>query len=220
MDLETYEKHTFKILIYKFIIMSTMNKVHIVYCHPSDNSMTNLIKEAYITGLKEVSTNYSITDLYKEDFNSDISEYEYLRENYGDNNFYEEQILYEQKLINNSDILTFVFPLFWMDAPSKLVGYFTRIFTKGFRYGDVESMKTFKQINFIIITGSGFHDLKSDGKIDALKTIFIEDRLNGKSEKFRMFFFTDTSPEKEERYINKLNYLKKAKIIGRSSKNV
>ena len=182
--------------------------------------MTNMIKKAYIKGLKEVSTNYSITDLYKQDFNSDICEEEYLRENYGYNDFYDEHVLYEQNLINNSDILTFIFPLFWMDAPSKLVGYFTRIFTKGFRYGEVESMKTLKQINLIIITGSGFNDLKSDGKIDALKTIFIDDRFKGKSEKFRMFFFTDTSPEKEERSYNKLNYLKKAKIIGRSSKNV
>ena len=91
----------------------------------------------------------------------------------------------EQERINNADILTFIFPLFWMDAPSKLVGYFARVFTKGFKYdyddGKSASMKTMVHTNFLISAGSNYDDLEKDGKIKAFETIFVKDRLAGKT---------------------------------------
>lgn len=196
-------------------------RVHIVYCHPSTKSTTYLIKEEYIKGLKSAGIDYTITDLYASKFNPDISEEEYLRENNNIPHKLSEDVLYEQELINNSDILTFIFPLFWMDAPAKLVGYFSRIFTKGFKYGvneyDEGRMKQVSQTNFLITTGSSFDDLKRDGKISALKTIFVDDRLAGKSLKNRMYFFSETSYEKEKRLHNKQRYAKKARSIGRKT---
>lgn len=88
-------------------------KVHIVYCHPSEKSITNTIKQGYIDGLYEINISYTITDLYGSNFNSDITEEEYLREN---NNIpcpLAEDVILEQEKINNADILTFIFPLFW-----------------------------------------------------------------------------------------------------------
>lgn len=186
-------------------------KVHVVYCHPSCESLTFELKESYIRGLKESNIEFSISDLYKNNFNSDISEEEYLREaNYIESSL-SEDVLKEQQLINDADVLTFIFPLFWMDAPSKLVGWFSRVFTYGFRYyndDSQESMKTLTQANFIIGTGSGFDDLKADGKIDAIKTIFSKDRINNKEDKIN-FFFSETShdkitPEIKEQYVNEV----------------
>lgn len=80
-------------------------KVHIIYAHPSKKSITHEIKEGYIQGLKENKIQYTFTDLYESNFNPDISEKEYLREN---NNIYSplsEDILIEQEKINNADIL-------------------------------------------------------------------------------------------------------------------
>lgn len=196
-------------------------KVHIIYCHPSNKSTTHNIKEAYISGLKDNNIEYTLTDLYESNFNPDISEDEYLRENNNIPCKLSEDVEKEQKLINNADVLTFIFPLFWMDAPAKLVGYFSRIFTKGFKYGineeDTGRMKTLKETNFLITTGSSYKDLKDDKKIDALKTIFIEDRMAGKSEKNRMYFFSETSYEKEKIKHNKQKYAEKARLIGRKT---
>lgn len=196
-------------------------KVHIIYCHPSTKSTTHLIKEEYIKGLEEKKIPYTITDLYASHFNSDISEEEYLRENNNISYKLSEDVIEEQKLINNANILTFIFPLFWMDAPSKLVGYFSRIFTKGFKYGkndeDSGSMKQLNETNFLITTGSSFNDLKRDGKIEALKTIFIKDRISGKSLSNKMYFFSETTYEKELINNNKEKYAKKARIIGRKT---
>lgn len=174
-------------------------KVHIVYCHPSCESLTFELKEYYIRGLKESGIEFTISDLYKDNFNSDISEEEYLREaNYIESTV-SEDVLKEQQLINDADILTFIFPLFWMDAPSKLVGWFSRVFTYGFRYYNddcQESMKTLTEANFIIGTGSGYDDLKADGKIDAIKTIFASDRINNKADKINFYFFSETAHDK------------------------
>ena len=57
------------------------SKVHIVYCHPSEKSITNTLNKDI---LKDYKKKYSvpITDLYNSNFNLDITEEEYLIENY------------------------------------------------------------------------------------------------------------------------------------------
>ncbi|WP_296808605.1 NAD(P)H-dependent oxidoreductase [uncultured Methanobrevibacter sp.] len=196
-------------------------KVHIVYCHPSEKSITNTIKQGYIDGLEEINISYTITDLYGSNFNSDITEEEYLREN---NNIpcpLAEDVLLEQERINNADILTFIFPLFWMDAPAKLVGYFARVFTKGFKYdhenGSKSAMKIMKETNFLISAGSNYDELNHDGKLKALKTIFVEDRMAGKTEKTNMHIFDETTYHKELILKNRKNYALKAKKIGKNT---
>lgn len=193
-------------------------KVHIIYCHPSKKSITYEIKEAYIRGLTKKNISYTITDLYESNFSSDISEEEYLRENNNINHPLSEDVLQEQEKINNADSLTFIFPLFWMDAPSKLVGYFSRVFTKGFKYdtdsGKKATMKTMEKTNFLISVGSSYETLDEDGKINALKTIFIRDRLAGKTKTAKMYFFTETTYVKEKE-LNKLqSHIEKAEEIG------
>lgn len=196
-------------------------KVHIVYCHPSEKSITNTIKQGYIDGLEEINIPYTIPDLYWSNFNSDITEEEYLREN---NNIpfpLAEDVIIEQEKINNADILTFIFPLFWMDAPSKLVGYFARVFTKGFKYdyddGKSASMNTMIHTNFLISAGSNYDDLEKDGKVNALETIFIKDRLAGKTKDATMYFFEKTTYLKEKELHNRKNYFNLAKNIAKET---
>ena len=196
-------------------------KVHIVYCHPSEKSITNTIKQGYIDGLEEINIPYTITDLYGSNFNSDITEEEYLREN---NNIpfpLAEDVIIEQEKINNADILTFIFPLFWMDAPSKLVGYFARVFTKGFKYDYDDcksvSMNTMIHTNFLISAGSNYDDLEKDGKVNALETIFIKDRLAGKTKDATMYFFEKTTYLKEKELHNRKKYFHLAKNIAKET---
>lgn len=187
-------------------------KVHIVFCHPSENSLTYELKESYIKGLEASDIDFTVSDLYKKNFKSDMSEEEYLCEANYDESYISEDVLEEQRLINDANILTFIFPLFWMDAPSKLVGWFSRVFTYGFRYYNDDapsSMKTLKEVNFLIGTGSSFEDLKADGKIDAIKTIFSKDRINDKAENINFYFFSETSHDKitdelKTRYVNEV----------------
>lgn len=40
----------------------------------------------------------------------------------------------EQKLIQQADVLTFIFPISWTDLPAMLKGYVERVFSEGFAY--------------------------------------------------------------------------------------
>ncbi|MBE6489006.1 MAG: hypothetical protein E7Z86_09875 [Methanosphaera stadtmanae] len=200
--------------------MTKQTKVHIVYCHPYAESMTGRIKTAYIKALRKKNISYTLSDLYKQHFTTDLTKREYLRESGYLDIKPPKDVLKQQKLINDADILTFIFPLFWMDAPSKLVGYFSRVFTRGFRYENDDSIKTtmkrLKQVNFLIVAGSSYDDLQNDGKINALKTVFIDDRISKKTRESKMYLFTDTAPHKiNDKLINK--YIRQADKIGRNT---
>ena len=108
-----------------------------------------------------------------------------------------------------------------MDVPAKLVGYFTRVFTKGFKYdhenGSKSTMKIMKETNFLISAGSNYEELKHDGKLKALRTIFIEDRMAGKTEKTNMYIFDETTYHKELILKNRKNYSLKARKIGKNT---
>ena len=108
-----------------------------------------------------------------------------------------------------------------MDAPSKLVGYFSRVFTKGFKYdyndGINTTMKTMDETNFLISAGSSYETLKEDGKIKALETIFIKDRMAGKTERTNMYFFTETAYVKEKELNNEEKHMKRAEKIGKET---
>ncbi|MDR2108118.1 MAG: NAD(P)H-dependent oxidoreductase [Coriobacteriales bacterium] len=110
--------------------------VHIVYCHPSEDSLTAEIRDAFIRGLDDCGKTHTISDLYRQGFKTDISESEYLRDAYYDNTLpLAADVLAEQRLINAADALVFIYPVFWTEAPAKLVGWFNRVWSFGFAYG-------------------------------------------------------------------------------------
>ena len=56
--------------------------VLVVFCHPSKNSFTNTVKEAFINGLEAAGHSYEVSDLYADKFNPIMSEEEYIREGF------------------------------------------------------------------------------------------------------------------------------------------
>ena len=71
--------------------------------------------------------------------------------------------------------------------------------------------------NFFISVGSNYDDLRKDSKIKALETIFVKDRMAGKTLKTSMYFFSETTYEKELEFNNRERYYKKAEKIGRDT---
>ena len=57
-------------------------------------------------------------------------------------------------------------------------------------------MKSLKEVNLLISVGSSCEDLKADGKIDGLKTIFAKDRINDKADSINFYFFCETANDK------------------------
>jgi len=83
-------------------------KVFIVYCHPSEDSFTSCIRDAFINGLKDAGHEYTVSDLYRMDFKTDMTEKEYLRDAYYRNTpDLADDVLAEQAKINASDAIVF-----------------------------------------------------------------------------------------------------------------
>ena len=142
-------------------------KVFIVYCHPSDDSFTKNVRDAFIKGITDGGNEYVMSDLYAMDFKTDMTEQQYLRDaKYENIPFTEEDVLAEHEKINSADAIAFIYPVFWTEAPAKLVGWFDRVWTYGFAYGDNKKMKMLDKAMLLCIAGTPIEKLEHFGLLD------------------------------------------------------
>ena len=151
--------------------------VFIVYAHPCDDSFTRHARDAFIEGLQAAGHTFTLSDLYAMDFSADMTEGEYLREaHYRDDLPLPADVLAEQAKVNAADGIAFIYPVFWTEAPAKLVGWFDRVWTYGFAYGN-RTMKTLDKGLVLCITGHTLPHLAQHGHLDSMKTVMLGDRL-------------------------------------------
>lgn len=92
-------------------------------------------------------------------------EEEYLRETYyRADGIKSKDVLIEQEKIQNSDAIVFIYPVFWTEAPAKLVGWFDRIWTTGFAYNPNPTMKVLEKALFIVCAGNQWNLSLKQGK--------------------------------------------------------
>ena len=152
-------------------------KVFIVYCHPSEDSFTRHVRDAFIRGIVDAGHEYVLSDLYAMGFRTDMSEQEYLRDaNYMTEPPLAADVLAEQAKVNAADALAFIYPVFWTEAPAKLVGWFDRVWTYGFAYGE-RTMKTLDKALFLVTAGNKMERLVQFGLLDSMKKVMLGDRL-------------------------------------------
>ena len=191
--------------------------VFIVYAHPSEDSFTRHVRDSFIKGLKAVGHSYVLSDLYKMGFNSDMSEAEYLREsNYREELPLPDDIIAEQNKVNSSDAIVFIYPVFWTEAPAKLVGWFNRVWTYGFAYGN-RRMKQLEKGLIICIAGHSMQHLKEYGHYDSMKTVMLGDRMFDRvKEKEFIVLDSTTKFDMEKRLANWDKHLNTAFEAGRT----
>lgn len=152
-------------------------KVFIVYCHPSEDSFTRHVRDAFIRGIVDAGHEYVLSDLYAMGFRTDMSEQEYLRDaNYTTEPPLAADVLAEQAKVNAADAVAFIYPVFWTEAPAKLVGWFDRVWTYGFAYGE-RTMKTLDKALFLVTAGNRMERLVQFGLLDSMKKVMLGDRL-------------------------------------------
>ena len=191
-------------------------KVFIVYCHPSEDSFTRCVRDAFISGLKDAGHEYTVSNLYKMDFKTDMTEQEYLRDAYYRNTpDLAEDVLAEQAKINASDAIVFIYPVFWSEAPAKLVGWFDRVWSYGFAYGE-KTMKTLEKGLILCSAGNPKERLEEFGVLDSMKKVMLGDRLFGRVKQAEFVVFDNTSRENELREKNRERNLRMAYEKGKN----
>lgn len=192
--------------------------VCIIYAHPSENSFTAKVRDAFAEGLAQSGHSYVISDLYKEQFDSTFSEADYLREAFYDGSKpIPADILAEQEKVNAADALAFIYPVFWTEAPEKLVGWFQRVWTYGFAYGEAPSMKRLRKVLFLVTMGGSLKDPIRQAQAEAMKTVMLGDRIGNRAEESAFFIFDEMTRgfgNEERRAENQDCFLKKAFALG------
>jgi len=189
--------------------------VFIVYCHPSEDSFTKHMCEAFIKGITDSGNEYIISDLYKMGFQTDMTEEEYLRDaNYRNTPNVAKDVLVEQEKINSADAIAFIYPVFWTEAPAKLVGWFDRVWSYGFAYGE-KTMKVLDKAIILCSAGNPIERLEEYGLLDSMKRVMLGDRLFERAKKMEFIVFDSTSRENELREKNWDANLQKAYKIGK-----
>lgn len=191
--------------------------IFIVYAHPSEDSFTYHVKNEFIAGLEKVGHTYEVSDLYKMGFKTDMTEEEYLREAYYRIDMpLSEDVIREQEKINKSDAIVFIYPVFWTEAPAKLVGWFDRVWTYGFSYGE-RTMKKLEKALIICSAGRTIEHLKHHGHLESMEKVMLGDRVFDRAKESSMIILDGTTrADKKLRLMNWEKHLKTAFEAGES----
>ncbi|AMC93747.1 flavoprotein [Erysipelothrix larvae] len=136
-------------------------KVLIVYAHPRNESFSHAILERVSETLEKNNHTVTIRDLYAMNFNPVLSAEEAIHVVDGkfvrDNDVFPHDVQIEMDYIKESDILMYIYPVWWNGFPAILKGYVERVFQHGFAYSfeSDEPKKIFagKKALFIHCTG-------------------------------------------------------------------
>lgn len=112
--------------------------VLIVYAHPREESLNRSILEVAVKTFEKNGHHVTVRDLYALNFNPVLSKEETIHIVDGkfvrDNTEYPDDVKVEQEYIKNSDLLVYIYPVWWNGFPSILKGYVERVFSYGFAY--------------------------------------------------------------------------------------
>ncbi|KAF2078842.1 NAD(P)H-dependent oxidoreductase [Flavobacterium sharifuzzamanii] len=155
--------------------------VLIVYAHPSKKSYTFQVLERLKSVLGNENWHIEVSDLYGSNFISDMSEAEYEREGFVKTQLpIPQDVLNEQEKIEKADCIIFLYPVWWSDCPAKLKGWFDRVYSVGYAYGQNETSRKMKTIPYglaICTAGHPNEFLLEIEMAQSMEKIMLEDRL-------------------------------------------
>lgn len=139
-------------------------KLLIIVAHPNKQSFNHALLERATQTLREAGHVVRVQDLYSENFDGVLKASELAALQQG---VVAEDVLREQANLTWADGLIIMYPLWWMDRPAILKGWFDRVFTHGFAFrygpGGVEGMLELEKALVVVTVGSGPEDIAALG---------------------------------------------------------
>jgi len=152
-----------------------MKNAVILYAHPNPKSFSNAIKETAFDFLSKNGFNVEVVDLYSINFNPILSAKDFENIQQGT---ISEDVKKQQEIINKSDLIVLVFPVWWYNMPAILKGYIDRVFSYGFAYveeGDeIKGLLKGKKVVIFANFGGSEEEYKRDNFDKCLSKTFEE----------------------------------------------
>lgn len=151
----------------------------IIYAHPNLHSFSKAMADAVASAGKKCGYDPQIRDLYRLNFNPILSDAE-LQASY--QGIIPEEIRYEQQLWQQADLISLIYPLWWMGFPAILKGYLDRVLTHGFAYktenGVSQGLLSGKRLQQFILIGSNVQDYQKCGFAQSLQDTLVDGLFN------------------------------------------
>lgn len=148
-------------------------KYLIIYAHPNAKSFNHAIKEKIEAALKASNAAFAVRDLYEIPFDPALKAAELEME---EGVPVPDDVKQEQDYIRSSDVLIFIYPIWWSDMPAILKGYVDRVFSYGFAWSMEQNvfngLLQGKKAVIVNTLASGRDDLVNMGLLECMsKTI-------------------------------------------------
>lgn len=151
----------------------------IISAHPNPQSFNRALVEEVIKATRQAGGETVVRDLYTLDFNPVLS---WRELNASMEGIVPAEIKFEQKLITEADLITFIYPLWWMGFPAILKGYLDRVLSYGFAYQNENNVSVGllgnKKIQQFITMGNSIEKYQQLGFDKALKSCLVDGLFN------------------------------------------
>ncbi len=141
----------------------------VVAAHPRSDSLTMSLARAYIEELAALGHQHTLYDLYSMGFDPILTSTEVTQSQIRSS---DPEVLQAQQDLDAADVLTVVYPLWWLSMPAILKGYVDRVFARGFAYqsqqGVVHGLLSGKRCVIVTLSGAPLPVLEGTGHWDAV----------------------------------------------------
>ncbi|VTU09433.1 NAD(P)H oxidoreductase [Actinobacillus indolicus] len=140
----------------------------IIYAHPNPTSFNHAILDKVIQA--SANHNVIVRDLYQLDFNPTL-EWQEFRNTI--QHQYAEDIAEEHRYFQQAELITLIYPLWWMGFPAILKGYLDRVIAYGFAYKDGKEKSIGllgdKRVQQFVTLGNPVEEYRQQGYLQAFE---------------------------------------------------
>jgi NAD(P)H dehydrogenase (quinone) len=145
----------------------------VVAAHPAADSFTMGLAHAYATELEQLGHSQRTYDLYRMGFNPVLAAHELAPASV--DHPISADVVQAQDDIRGADVLTVLYPLWWLSMPAMMKGYIDRVFARGFAYeshnGIVHGLLSGKKSVLITVSGAPLPLLVQSGNWNAVQVL-------------------------------------------------
>jgi NAD(P)H dehydrogenase (quinone) len=145
----------------------------VVVAHPVEKSFTMALTRVYTSELERLGHDQRTCDLYRMGFNPVLTAQELSP--IGPDHSATPDVTKAQNDLRATDVLTIIYPLWWMSMPAMMKGYVDRVFARGFAYeshgGVVRGLLAGKKAVLITVSGAPLPLLVRSGNWNAVQVL-------------------------------------------------
>jgi NAD(P)H dehydrogenase (quinone) len=145
----------------------------VVVAHPAEDSFTMGLMRTYAAELEKLGHSQRTYDLYRMGFNPVLAARELMP--VSADHPVSTDVVRAQDDLRAADVLTVIYPLWWLSMPAMMKGYIDRVFARGFAYeshnGIVHGLLAGKKSILITISGAPLPLLVKSGNWNAVQVL-------------------------------------------------